>query len=301
MIMESSKVQLIDIAKIHILNPRARNQKTFLDITTNISQVGLKRPITVTPCRSGTPGKAYDLVCGQGRLEAFQACGQAQIPAIVIDATEEQALIMSLVENLARRNARPIEHLQAIEILSRKGYSNSEIEKKTGLNKWYIGDVVRLLKNGEERLLSAVEAGKIPVYLAIRIAENPQDEQGVLQEAYESNLLRGNRLLFVKKLVERRHRHGKSFVSPGKRKHVRTEKKILVQDVMKAFQMEMDRKRLLVRKADRVNSNLLFVTEALRRLLQNENFNTLLRAEGFLTLPRPIAAIINGIDPDVHA
>lgn len=129
----TSKVTMIEIDKINILNPRLRNKKIFTQVIDNIVQVGLKRPITVTPCNSGTEGKEYDLVCGQGRLEAFLSCGQTHIPAIVIDATEEQALIMSLVENLARRHQRAQDLLQAIEILKKQGYSIREISEKTGL------------------------------------------------------------------------------------------------------------------------------------------------------------------------
>jgi ParB family chromosome partitioning protein len=102
----ASEIKMIPIEKINILNPRVRNQKVFLEIATNMTQVGMKRPITVTPSRAKVDGKEYDLICGQGRIEAFVACGQTEIPAIVIDASEEQALIMSLVENLARRQHR---------------------------------------------------------------------------------------------------------------------------------------------------------------------------------------------------
>src|ERR1700684_2132725 len=120
--VKAESAQLILIDKINILNPRVRNPKVFKEIATNIAQVGLKRPITVTPCRSGIEGKDYDLVCGQGRLEAFIASGQKEIPAMVIDASEEQALIMSLVENLARRQYRNLDLLQGIEILRKQGY-----------------------------------------------------------------------------------------------------------------------------------------------------------------------------------
>ncbi|MGE3769470.1 MAG: hypothetical protein AB7G06_00770 [Bdellovibrionales bacterium] len=53
----ASEIKLIPIEKVNILNPRVRNQKVFHDIATNMTQVGLKRPITVTPCRSGAVGK----------------------------------------------------------------------------------------------------------------------------------------------------------------------------------------------------------------------------------------------------
>ena len=125
------QVQLIPIDRINILNPRERNKKIFREITANIAEIGLKRPITVTPCKSGAVGKDYDLICGQGRIEAFMACGQKEIPAIVVEASEEQALIMSLVENLARRQHRPTDLMQGIEILQKQGYGAKEIAAKT--------------------------------------------------------------------------------------------------------------------------------------------------------------------------
>jgi ParB family transcriptional regulator, chromosome partitioning protein len=69
---EQDVVHLIPLESIHVLNPRVRNTKIFDGIVHNMTQVGIKRPITVTPRRGKqTDGKLYDLVCGQGRLEAF--------------------------------------------------------------------------------------------------------------------------------------------------------------------------------------------------------------------------------------
>lgn len=288
----NSEIKLIPIEKINILNPRVRNQKVFLDIATNITQVGLKRPITVTPCRSGAQGKDYDLICGQGRIEAFLACGQTEIHAIVIDASEEQALIMSLVENLARRQHRAADLLQGVEILQKKGYDAAQIAEKTGLSLEYVQGVLNLMSRGEERLLSAVEAGHMPIALAIRVAENPQDEQKALHEAYESKQLRGNRLLLAKKLMDTRRRRGKNFQDETRRNRVKSEKAISAQDVLKVYQKEVDRKRLLTRKADAVANRLLFVTEAMRELLEDDHFSTLLRAEGLTTLPKPLAGLM---------
>lgn len=288
----NSEIKLIPIDKINILNPRVRNQKVFLDIATNMTQVGLKRPITVTPCRSGAAGKDYDLICGQGRIEAFVACGQTEIPAIIIDASEEQALIMSLVENLARRQHRAADLLQGVEILQKQGYDAVKIAEKTGLSLEYVQGVLNLMSRGEERLLSAVEAGHMPIALAIRVAENPQDEQKALHEAYESKQLRGNRLLLAKKLMDTRRRRGKNFQDETRRNRIKSEKAISAQDVLKVYQKEVDRKRLLTRKADAVSNRLLFVTEAMRELLEDDHFSTLLRAEGLTTLPKPLAGLM---------
>ena len=156
---DNIQINIIPIEKIHILNPRVRNQKIFRGIAENIVKIGLKRPITLTASKSGIAGKDYDLVCGQGRMEAFMACGQTEIPAIIIDVNEEDALVMSLVENLARRQHRALDLLQSLEMLRKQGYSVKQIAEKTALSGEYITGILNLMDKGEERLLSAVEAG----------------------------------------------------------------------------------------------------------------------------------------------
>jgi ParB family chromosome partitioning protein len=123
-------IETIPIDQITVLNPRIRNKKVFLQIVDSISNVGLKKPITVSQRKDSNGEPAYELVCGQGRLEAFIFLGQQEIPAIVIDVTEEDSLIMSLVENLARRQHRPMELLRDIGELKKRGYSDKVIAKK---------------------------------------------------------------------------------------------------------------------------------------------------------------------------
>jgi ParB family chromosome partitioning protein len=298
--VRASQIKMIPIDRINILNPRVRSQKVFEEIAGNIAQIGLKRPITVTACSSSVSGKDYDLVCGQGRLEAYLACGQKEIPALTIEANEEQALIMSLVENLARRQHRAMDLLQGIELLQKQGYDLKTIAAKTGLSQEYAGGVINLMQRGEERLLMAVESGQIPLSVAIKVAEAPDDEQRALQEAYESKQLRGKRLLTAKRLIETRKRRGKSLQGGHSGPRSRTGGAISAQDVLKVYQREVDRKRLLTRKAEVVGSRMLFITEALGRLLKEENFNNLLRAEGLVTLPKPLAELMSAKGISVH-
>lgn len=289
----SSKIKMIPVEKVNILNPRVRNKKVFAEITDNIAEVGLKRPITVTPCHSKEPGKEYDLVCGQGRLEAFIACGQSHIPAIVMEADQEQALIMSLVENCARRKHSAVDILQGIGLLRNQGYDSKEISAKTGLRIDYVVSVLTLLERGEERLLSAVEAGHMPITVAMKIAETSDENmQQALQEIYESKQLRGNKLLIAKKLIESRRRRGKALLT-GRGKGGRLGESVSVQAVMKIYQQEADRKRLLTKKAAIASDHLLFVLEALRRLFKEDHFHALLRAEGLDTLPKPLSDLMN--------
>ena len=93
---------MIPIDRITVVNPRVRSKKVFKGIVENIAEIGLKRPITVTS-RQGDDGPLYDLVCGQGRLEAFRQLGQSEVPALIVTADQEDCFVASLVENCARR------------------------------------------------------------------------------------------------------------------------------------------------------------------------------------------------------
>ncbi len=274
--------ELIPMDRITVVNPRVRNRKAFREIVDNIAELGLKRPITVA-ARQSEDGLRYDLVCGQGRLEAFQELGQSEIPAIVIDASSEDCLVMSLVENLARRQHRALDLLRDIRGLKERGYSGPEIARKTQLSLKHVRGVLRLLESGEHRLLRAVESGKLPVSVAVDIAEAKDAEvQDVLRQAYENNQLRGGRLMAAKRLVEARQQYGKG--QPGAD---RTKRRTLsVESLIRTYQNDVEKKQVLLRKATATRNELMFITEALRKLLNDGNFVTLLRAEGLATIPK---------------
>src|ERR1700726_635892 len=152
----ATEIQMVPVDAITVLNPRAPNNPVFHELITSIAHLGLKKPITVS-LRPSDAG--YDLVCGQGRLEAFVALGQSEIPAIVIEASEEDCYVMSLVENLARRHPGSLELMREIGALKERGYSNAEIAAKIDFTPDYIAAICYLLEHGEERLLAAVERG----------------------------------------------------------------------------------------------------------------------------------------------
>ena len=90
--MTEKEIEIVPIAQIHIANPRPRNRARWQMIVANIREVGLKKPVTLVR-RSGVSadGKLFDLVCGQGRIEAFIELGETNVPAIIIDAGGESS------------------------------------------------------------------------------------------------------------------------------------------------------------------------------------------------------------------
>lgn len=286
--LKPGEIRMIPIDRIDVLNPRERNRVVFEEIVGNIKAIGLKKPITVTP-RPGSDGtERYLLICGEGRMKAFRSLGEKSIPALVVDVTDENAFIMSLAENIARRQYRPLELLAGIEEMREQGYDKRAIAQKTGLTVEYVQGILLLLKNGEERLLVAVEKGRIPLNAALTIVGAGDDDKAVqaaLQDAYESGKLRGKQLLQARRVIERRQSLGRSVArgTPRKRESVTTS------SLIRTYQKEVDRQRQMVKKAEFAQQRLLFVVSALRELLADENFTTLLRAEGLDSLPKYLA------------
>lgn len=286
--MEPGEMRMIPIDLIDVLNPRERNKGVFDEIVGNIQAIGLKKPITVTP-RAGADGaERYLLICGEGRMKAFRSLGETAIPALVVAVSDENAFIMSLAENIARRQYRPLELLAGIEQLRDQGYDKKIIAKKTGLTAEYVNGILILLKNGEERLLVAVEKGRIPLNAALTIVGAGDDDKAIqtaLQDAYESGKLRGKQLIQARRVIERRQSLGRSVArgTPRRRQDVTTS------SLVRTYQKEVDRQKLMVKKADIAQQRLMFVVGAMRDLLADENFTTLLRAEGLDSLPKYLA------------
>ena len=280
-------VQMVGVNEINVLNPRSRNKIAFQGIVSNISNLGLKRPITVARRINPTDGKPFDLVCGQGRLEAFIALGQTEIPAIVKQASREDCFLMSLVENIARRQHQPIELLREISNLKSRGYSTAEIAEKIDVNVRYVRGIIHLLNCGEELLIHAVEKGRIPISVAIKIAGS--DEEGLqkaLCQAYEEKTLRGRKLLTVRRIIESRRTNGKLLSQKGRRK---TGSKQSADALVRVYRREADRQQLLVKKSRLAEHRLVFVVSALKKLFLDENLTTLLRAEGLDSMPAFLA------------
>ena len=292
-VQQDQKIEMIPISAVTTINPRTRNKRQHQEIVENIDAIGLKRPITVS-IRSGVDGVRYDLVCGEGRLEAFRLLGATEIPAVIIDASENDCLVMSLVENIARRKHRPIDLMQEIGNLSKRGYTDKQIADKTGISPSYANMLTKLLEDGEERLVSAVESGLIPLSLALDIARSETAEvQNMLMDAYQSGKIKGKKLAAIRRLLDQRERRRRRMPDSGFGS-VRGSRRITPVDLMKVYQREAEKQRILVKKSDFAQRKLLFIVEALKDLLSEASFIEVLQSERLETMPRALAARISG-------
>jgi ParB family transcriptional regulator, chromosome partitioning protein len=285
---DESHVFMIPVKQIRVINPRSRDQKVFARIVDSISAAGLKRPITVT---LGQPGddrsEMFDLVCGQGRLEAFIKLGAEEIPSFVRNLSMDESLLASLIENIARRRVSTIDQVKMIQWMKDQKNDPADIAKKTGLGEAYVKDILGMLERGEERLLDGVLHGRIPVTIANQIAGlSDEESQRLLTEVYEKKEMTQKTLRAFKRIVDLRRSCGKGY---GGRHRRGSGPRRSAESLIRAYRKETQRQKLMVKKAKLCQTRLLSVAAAFKVLLRDEDYITLLRAEKPDTIPKFLA------------
>jgi ParB family chromosome partitioning protein len=280
--MNTKRIEFILIAQIRIVNPRARNRARFQAIVKNIGTVGLKKPILVYHRAMLPDGTQYDLVCGQGRLEAFIRLGATRIPAIFTNASVEKRYLMSLVENVARKQPSHTDLLAEVRDLQKRGYTKREIAAKLGFGHTHIEGILRLLRAGELGLVERVESGTIPLTIAVKIATAGGDEvQRAMSEAYDKGELRGSKLRVVQRLIATRFAEH--------RKPNEEALNVSREELARTYEQHTARQRDLIRRAHGVEEHLAILTAAMKQLLSDTAFVGLLNREGLDSIPEPLA------------
>lgn len=274
----------IAISEIRVVNPRTRNKMHFEEVVNSIAAVGLKKPITVAKRLASEDGTQYDLVCGQGRIEAFLALGQTTIPANVIQASREDQFVMSLVENIARRAPSNKDLLREVICLRNRGYETSEIASKLGREVSYIAAISRLIDRNEAALVEAVEANRLPLSIALLIGTAEGEEiQKALSQAYESGELRGSRLHHAKRMIAA---HGAKCDFLGKSNQPPS---LTGRALVKEYERRTREQQAFVKRASRTQEKLLLLKSAMKTLFADKHFLTLLRAENLQEIPDELA------------
>lgn len=282
--MNSEKILQVPINQIRVANPRTRNKVKWQAIVASIKAVGLKRPITICPRQADeSDDRLYDLACGQGRLEAFIALGESVIPAICTEASPSDQHLMSLVENIARRPSSNKTIYVEVRRLLDSGDDGPAIARKMGLDRSYIHGIVRLVEKGEAKLIEAVEAGRLPLSVAVEIASgNNGSIQKALMEGYEAGEIRGSKLQATRRLIEERTAKQEGKAPPRA-------KPLTGAALANLYKQRVREQQRLVYKADQAKEKLLIVATIMRTLFADEDLVTLLRAENLTDMPEQLA------------
>jgi ParB family chromosome partitioning protein len=122
----------------------------------SIRSNGIIQPLTVRKTDDGE----YELISGERRLRAARLIGMTKVPAIIIEADEEQSTLLSVLENIQRSDLDFFEEALALDkLLSVYGMSQEEIGRKLGRAQPTLSNKLRLLKLNEQLRYEISKAG----------------------------------------------------------------------------------------------------------------------------------------------
>ncbi|HET9180512.1 MAG TPA: ParB/RepB/Spo0J family partition protein [Candidatus Angelobacter sp.] len=118
-------------------------EESLNELADSIRTSGVVQPIVVRPIQNGR----FQLVAGERRWLASKRAGKSTIPAVVRQVSNEQAMEITIIENLQREDLNPIEQARAFERLSREfGLTQEQIASRTGKDRASVANFIRLLK-----------------------------------------------------------------------------------------------------------------------------------------------------------
>ncbi|PWK09433.1 ParB/RepB/Spo0J family partition protein [Pantoea ananatis] len=285
--MQDQNVHMVKISSIKVVIPRSRNKFRHAEITESIDTSGLRKPITIRRIVD----KKYDfaLICGQGRLESLTALGEELVPAFILDIDENQAYIMSLVENMARVIPRAGEQFQRIKEMTEQGLTNKEISNSTGLSLHWITSLTMLINKGENKLLSAVESGCIPISFAVEIARvDFEGGQELLIKAFDEGLIKHKNVGKIREILDSRDEGLKGFIN-NNFGVAKKRKKMTTDELQQLYQDNISQHKKIKNKAEYVEIKLLVVGQIFKELTSNEIFFKIVSEESLQDVVKVIA------------
>lgn len=149
-IPETSRIWNVDVAKIVRNKKQPRkvfNKEALEELSASIKEKGVLQPIV---CRRLETGD-FEIVAGERRWRASQLAGLREVPVILKETSNQEALELALIENIQRQDLNPIEEAEAYSHLTKEyGLTQQQLAGKTGKDRATVANLLRLLNLGPE-------------------------------------------------------------------------------------------------------------------------------------------------------
>jgi len=271
-LMKDRRREMIPVDKIRVINSRTRDEEQFSQNVQSIDAVGQIKDIRVNDKFLGKDG-FYELICGEGRLIAHQRLGITHIRAEVVTCTRKQAYLESLVENLARTRPGTMHFARELKSLHDEGWDYAKIAKIACRSIEYIRQYIKLVENGEDRLIQGVEQEIIPISFAVLVAQaDDATIQNVLMDAFDQGIVNSNNFARARAIINAR-------MDRRKRKGAEPEEytvAALTEDIASATHA----KDSFAREAQGKESRLYTLLDGLAALWEDREFMQVLQSEG---------------------
>jgi ParB family chromosome partitioning protein len=182
--MRSQRRVPIEFIRANPRNPRKLFSEAELeDLSASIRERGIIQPIVV---RSRGPD-VYEIIAGERRWRAAQRAGLHEVPIVVIEATDGEALELAIIENVQRTDLNPLEEATGYQVLAAEfDHSQDDIAKIVGKSRSHVANTLRLLKL-PDTVKAYINAGKLSAGHARALINQP-DPEAVAREIVTKGL-----------------------------------------------------------------------------------------------------------------
>lgn len=136
---------------IELVHPNPRNPRRqfreddLADLAQSIREKGVVQPILVRPAKG--QANHFEIIAGERRWRASQKAGQHEIPVVVQDVSDKEALELAIIENVQRADLNPIEEAFGYEqLIAEFGYTQQDLGQVIGKSRSHVANTLRLLK-----------------------------------------------------------------------------------------------------------------------------------------------------------
>ncbi len=270
-LMKDRRREMIPVDKIRVINSRTRDEGQFALNVQSIDAIGQIKDIRVNDKFLAKDG-FYELICGEGRLIAHQRLDRTHIRAEVVTCSRKQAYLESLVENLARTRPGTMYFARELKALHDEGWGFEKIAKIACRSVEYIRQYIRLVENGEDRLIQGVEQDVFPISFAVLVAgADDATIQNVLMDAFDQGIVNSSNFARARAIISARL-DGRKRKGTGPEEYTVA---TLTQDITTATEA----KDSFAREAHGKESRLYTLLDGLGALWQDAAFMGLLSAE----------------------
>lgn len=224
-----------EIIKISEISPNKDQPRKEFDLTAleqladSIREHGVIQPLILRPMSSG----GYQIVAGERRYRASRMAGLTELPAVIRDLSDKEAMELALIENLQREDLNPIEEAQGYqELMDHYGFTQETVSKSVGKSRPAVANALRLLRLPQP-LMTHVQNGDLSAGPA-RALLSLNDEK-LMEETAQKVMLKGMTVREIEKL-------SKSSENPKKEKRSFPKGDSFYEEMELALSSELGRK-----------------------------------------------------------
>lgn len=198
------KLKIMDIEPNRDQPRKIFDEDALAELADSIAKHGVIQPLLVRPMPDGS----YQLVAGERRWRASRMAGLTEVPVVIKELSDDEAMALALIENLQREDLNAIEEAQGIKaLMDTLSLTQDEAAERVGKSRPAVANAVRLLKLPDS-VIALVSDGKLSPGHA-RALLGFKDEQDIIETA-DLIIEKGLTVRDVEKLVKKRNKEPKA-------------------------------------------------------------------------------------------